>query len=254
MVERQFDESALSEILKATSDPTRRSILTSLAQEGPTRVTDLAAYYRMSLNSVSKHIKVLEAAGLVSRRMEGRVHWISAELDRVGLVDVWFTQLRSIWEMRLEKLDAILSEDSEMTDLTLTVNRRINAPAEKVFNAWLDPKMLAKFMLPGETMSVPRVEADAKVGGRFVIVMANAEKEIPHTGAYHVIEPHSRLVFSWESPHSTDGSTVTLNFKPVDGGATDVELVQVKFASDESRDGHMKGWTAILAKLGEVLS
>jgi DNA-binding transcriptional ArsR family regulator len=111
MVERQSDELRLSEILKATSDPTRRSILTTLVQEGPTRVTDLAAYYRMSLNSVSKHIKVLEAAGLVSRKMAGRVHWISAELGPVSLIDSWFRQLRSTWELRLEKLDNLLSED-----------------------------------------------------------------------------------------------------------------------------------------------
>lgn len=111
MVERQSDELRLSEILKATSDPTRRSILTTLVQEGPTRVTDLAAYYRMSLNSVSKHIKVLEAAGLVSRKTAGRVHWISAELAPVSLIDSWFKQLRSTWELRLEKLDNLLSED-----------------------------------------------------------------------------------------------------------------------------------------------
>jgi uncharacterized protein YndB with AHSA1/START domain/DNA-binding transcriptional ArsR family regulator len=254
MVERRIDESTLSEVLKATSDPTRRSILTTLVQEGPTRVTDLAAYYRMSLNSVSKHIKVLEAAGLVSRKTAGRVHWISAEMGPVALIDGWFSQLRSIWEMRLEKLDAVLSEDNEMTDLTLTVNRRINAPTEKVFNAWLDPKMLAKFMLPGEGMSVPRAETDAKTGGRFTIIMADSENEIPHAGTYRVINPHSRIEFTWESPHSANGSLVTLNFTPIGSDVTDVELVQVKFASEQSRDGHTKGWTAILTKLGEVIS
>ncbi|MCB1385101.1 MAG: winged helix-turn-helix transcriptional regulator [Nitratireductor sp.] len=111
MVERRSDDDRLSEILKAVSDPTRRSILTSLVQQGPTRVTDLAAYYRMSLNSVSKHIKVLEAAGLVSRRTAGRVHWISAELGPVHRIDEWFSQLRSIWELRLIKLDETLMED-----------------------------------------------------------------------------------------------------------------------------------------------
>jgi DNA-binding transcriptional ArsR family regulator len=110
MVELQSEE-LLSEILKAASDPTRRSILTTLVQEGPTRVTDLAAYYSMSLNSVSKHIKVLEAAGLVTRKTAGRVHFISAELEPVLLIDGWFKQLRSTWELRLEKLDALLNED-----------------------------------------------------------------------------------------------------------------------------------------------
>ena len=111
MVERQSVELLLSDVLKAASDPTRRSILTTLVQEGPIRVTDLAAYYNMSLNSVSKHIKVLEAAGLVTRKTAGRVHWISAELEPVSLIDGWFKQLRSTWELRLEKLDALLNED-----------------------------------------------------------------------------------------------------------------------------------------------
>jgi DNA-binding transcriptional ArsR family regulator len=111
MVERQSDEVMLSEILKAVSDPTRRSLLTTLVQEGPTRVTDLAAYYNMSLNSVSKHIKVLEAAGLVARKVVGRVHWISVNTDPVSLIDSWFKTLRSNWEMRLEKLDTMLNKD-----------------------------------------------------------------------------------------------------------------------------------------------
>lgn len=111
MVERKFDDDQLSNVLKATSDPTRRSILTTLVQEGPTRVTDLAAYFDMSLNSVSKHIKVLEAAGLVSRKTVGRAHIISAEMEPVSLIDGWFSNLRSTWEKRLEKLDAVFKEN-----------------------------------------------------------------------------------------------------------------------------------------------
>ena len=101
-----------------------------------------------------------------------------------------------------------------MTELSLTVNRRINAPAQKVFDAWLDPKMLARFMIPGEGGSVPKAETDAKVGGRFHIVMMSGGEEIPHSGTYKSIDPHKQIVFSWESPFSADGSMVTLNFKP----------------------------------------
>ena len=104
------DEKALSEILKAVSDTTRRSLLTQLIQQGPTRVTDLARFYDMSLNAISKHIKVLEKAGLVSRKMLGRVHWIEAKLDPVERVEQWFAQLKSIWALRLDKLDEVLSK------------------------------------------------------------------------------------------------------------------------------------------------
>lgn len=103
----------LSDILKAASDPTRRAILTLLAQQGPSRVTDLAAHFEMSLNSVSKHIKVLETAGLVTRKTLGRVHMIEVNVTPIQEVDVWFSQLRSIWAMRLDALENLLTEENE---------------------------------------------------------------------------------------------------------------------------------------------
>lgn len=108
-------EQQLSDILKATSDPTRRSLLTTLVQEGATRVTDLAEHYEMSLNAVSKHIKVLEAAGLVTRKTVGRVHLIEANLEPIGEIDRWFQNLRSIWDLRLDKLEKLLSAEIKET-------------------------------------------------------------------------------------------------------------------------------------------
>ena len=112
MVER-YTDTDLTVILKAAADPTRRAILTRLAQHGPTRVTTLADQFEMSLNSVSKHIKVLENAGLVSRRTEWREHLIELKTDRLALIDSWFNQLRSIWAMRLENLETLMSEERE---------------------------------------------------------------------------------------------------------------------------------------------
>jgi len=111
MVEQ--NTSRLSDILKAASDPTRRAILTLLAQEGAMRVTDLADHYEMSLNSVSKHIKVLEKAGLVSRKTIGRVHLIQVDMEPVNEIDRWFNQLRSIWDMRLEALENLLTKEPD---------------------------------------------------------------------------------------------------------------------------------------------
>jgi DNA-binding transcriptional ArsR family regulator len=110
MVERS-DEDRLSAALRAAADPTRRSILTTLVQEGPLRVTDLAARYAMSLNAVSKHIKVLEAAGLVRRTTLGRVHLIAAEMAPLDAVEAWFRALRSIWDLRLERLDDLMQQE-----------------------------------------------------------------------------------------------------------------------------------------------
>lgn len=112
MVEREKDE-ALTRILKAASDPTRRAILTLVVQHGATRVTELADHFDISLNAVSKHIKVLENANLVSRRTSWREHLIEANLDPITEIDRWFGQLRSIWDMRLEALDEALSKDND---------------------------------------------------------------------------------------------------------------------------------------------
>jgi DNA-binding transcriptional ArsR family regulator len=109
MVER-ITETALSELLKAASDPTRRAILTILAQHGPMRVTDIHGQFEMSLNSVSKHIKVLERAGLVIRRTDWREHLIEVQMEPLTEIDRWFADLRSIWDIRLEALDTLMTK------------------------------------------------------------------------------------------------------------------------------------------------
>lgn len=115
MVEYAGDK-ILSELLKAVSDTTRRSLLTQLIQQGPCRVTDLADYYDMSLNAVSKHIKVLEKAGLVHRNPVGRTHWIEANIQRISLAENWFKELKSIWELRLDKLDKMYTRRRHKND------------------------------------------------------------------------------------------------------------------------------------------
>ena len=98
----------LSIVLKAVCDETRRSLLTLLCQQGTTRITDLANCYDMSLNAISKHIKVLEKAGLITRKTIGRTHWIEADLNRTGLMEDWLNSLKSIWALRLDKLEQII--------------------------------------------------------------------------------------------------------------------------------------------------
>ncbi|MDC0737390.1 metalloregulator ArsR/SmtB family transcription factor [Cognatishimia sp. SS12] len=115
MVERS-DDAQLSDILKAASDPTRRALLTLLAQHGPSRVTALAQHFDMSLNSVSKHIKVLERAGLVARRTEWREHIIEVQMAPLRRIDTWFADLRSIWALRLEALNEILTKETANDD------------------------------------------------------------------------------------------------------------------------------------------
>ena len=112
MVELKHEEK-LSILLKAVSDGTRRALLTQLCQHGESRVTDLASQYDMSLNAISKHIKVLENAGLVRRSLRGRTHWIAADLAQVGVMSDWLASLQSIWALRLDKLDELLQQGED---------------------------------------------------------------------------------------------------------------------------------------------
>ena len=141
------------------------------------------------------------------------------------------------------------------SELELTVNRTFAAPCEKVFNAWLSPQMLARFMRPceGEGMDAA-VENEPVEGGRFSIVMKLQDREVPHAGTYLEINPHSRLVFTWASPHSLDDSVVTIDFTAIDSRTTQLVLRQVKFASEQARDGHVAGWTQILGKLAAIIA
>ncbi|MBF9034534.1 SRPBCC domain-containing protein [Rhodobacterales bacterium HKCCE2091] len=138
-------------------------------------------------------------------------------------------------------------------DLTLTVTHTYAAAPDRVFDAWLDPAVLPRFMTPAADMSVTACTADAVEGGRFEIVMHKDGEDMPHAGTYLTIDRPNRLVFTWESRHSVaEGSTVTLDFVPRDGG-TELTLTHVRFATESSRDGHEAGWTAILAELERVL-
>ena len=246
-----MDEYDLSAILKASSDATRRSILTTLVQQGPTRVTELAGRFDISLNSVSKHIKVLEATGLVTRKTVGRVHLIEANLAPLDVVETWFSNLKSIWSLQLDALNDILTQENDMPELSLTVSKFIAAPVEKVFNAWLDPVMMSKFMTPGEGMSVEDAKSNPVEGGEFSLLMIAKEGKLPHGGVYKRISPFSAIEFSWLSPFSVEGSTVSLTFLPKEGG-TEIELNHVKFLDEETRDNHAGGWTAILDSLGRA--
>lgn len=141
-----------------------------------------------------------------------------------------------------------------MIDLTVNINKTIQAPIDKVFDAWLNPKILSQFILPMPGMPEPETKNDAREGGSFTIVMHVGDDKIPHAGNYLEINRPEKLVFTWESPFSTDDSTVTLNFSAIDENNTRVELTHVKFIDEEARSNHEGGWGNILDRLNDVLS
>lgn len=131
---------------------------------------------------------------------------------------------------------------------SLEVERLIPATIERVFDAWLDAESIKEWMRPGPGMTVPRATIDARVGGKYLIVMANPEREIPHEGEYRVIDRPNRLVFTWVS-EPAGNSVVTVLFEKVSGESTRVVLRHEKLPDEQSRDGHRSGWGTILEML-----
>lgn len=91
-------------MLTAIADPTRRAIIEQLAR-GPARVTDLAAPFAMSLNAVSKHVKVLEQVRLVHRTRSGREHTLTLEAEPLRDVMRWTSRFERFWTKRTERTD-----------------------------------------------------------------------------------------------------------------------------------------------------
>jgi len=99
----------LSQIFSCLADPTRRAILARLAL-GETSVTELAEPFRMSMPAVSKHLKVLERAGLITRGREAQWRPCRIEAQALKPVDDWLENYRRLWEERFDRLEVYLRE------------------------------------------------------------------------------------------------------------------------------------------------
>lgn len=108
----EYKKESLDRTYAALADSTRRAILTQLLQQ-EARVTELAEPFEMSLNAVSKHLRVLERAGLVQREVRGREHYLSVNPPRLQEAAQWLNTYHVFWEKRLDRLDTFLRQKKE---------------------------------------------------------------------------------------------------------------------------------------------
>jgi DNA-binding transcriptional ArsR family regulator len=106
--QRRSPQVVLDQVYAAIADPTRRAILGVLAG-GEVKVGTLAARFPISFNGVSKHVKVLERAGLVTRRVRGREHWLRLKPAPLRQAARWLDHYREFWDTRLDALEALLT-------------------------------------------------------------------------------------------------------------------------------------------------
>ena len=133
---------------------------------------------------------------------------------------------------------------------TVRVSREIAAPATELFDAWLDPEKLSRWMRPFDTTRSD-VRLDPRVGGEFEIVMHTPKGAVPHTGSYQEITRPRRIVFTWNSPFAGDqGSLVTVDFN-ARGGSTEIVITHERLPSEEMVQAHSGGWSSILERIAE---
>lgn len=141
---------------------------------------------------------------------------------------------------------------STETSTALVVSRVIQANPETVFRAWTEPEQLKKWSAP-ESMEVAVADVDLSIGGRYRIRMRSPEgEEYNAVGSYRVIEPPTRLVYTWqweEKEHDVGETLVTVEFNALGGGSTEVVLTHDGLPTAEARTSHESGWTGVLDRL-----
>jgi uncharacterized protein YndB with AHSA1/START domain len=147
------------------------------------------------------------------------------------------------------------AETEEPPSPELRVSRRFDAPAERVFDSWLDPAGAGEWLFATPEGEMVRVEIEPWEGGRFEIVERRGGEDVLHAGAWEALERPSRLVFTLAVPkHFEDEGRIEVSIEPENEGACVLTLTQgIAPAWADQIEQIQEGWERILAALAESL-
>jgi uncharacterized protein YndB with AHSA1/START domain len=135
----------------------------------------------------------------------------------------------------------------------LVVRRRMPAPREIVYEAWIDPAGIREWMCPGDVVSAEAV-LDVRVGGSFRISMKAKDRVHEHTGIYQIVNPPEKLVFTWSAVENPGELTlVTVEFLPL-GDESELVITHERFAKPEETLRYENGWGTIAQKFAAYLA
>ena len=226
----------------------------------------LARPFDMSLPAISKHVRVLEQAGLLTREIDGRVHRIGLAPGPLSSASEWIAHYRRFWEERLNALAEFLEDTRSKEESSWPPpapkpgprsGSRRPSPRRSRKSSKHGPgrSSMKRWMGPSDDFTVPEASADPRVGGSYRIVMRHRDgSEHVAFGTYEEVTPPTKLVFtwSWESPNSTKDTLVTVELE-ARGETTLLKLTHERFPNVEARDNHQKGWTGTLDRLEAAL-
>lgn len=135
----------------------------------------------------------------------------------------------------------------------IQVRRRIPAPREVAYEAWIDPEGLKQWMCPGDVISA-EATLDARVGGSFRITMRSKERLHEHVGVYQIVEPPSKLSFTWSGiDNPKDVTLVTVDFLD-QGDACELIITHERFTKLDIAQRYELGWGTIATKFASYLA
>ena len=150
--------------------------------------------------------------------------------------------------------------DAAVNDLTLRLVRTFEAPPERVFDAWSDEKQFAVWFGPAGVTTV-YCDIDARTGGSWRLLGRNSERTFAVSGKYLEVKRPERLAFTFAWHDKGDHAqprehetTVTLTFKALANGRTEMTMVQGRFSDHVATANHNRGWDASFVKLEALLA
>ena len=238
----------LSRVFSALADPTRRDMVARLAV-GDATVNELAEPYDVTVQAVSKHLKVLEDAGLVSRTREAQRRPVHLEAEVFDLMTKWIERYRRQAEERYRRLDDVLRsmpDDVEptppttrdrSTDMTtstheteITVDpdvplvriiREFDAPPEKVFRAHTDPELVVQWTRARAASRCGSTTSTAAPAGRTATCTRSDGNEYGFHGCFHEVRPAELIVQTFTFEGMPDGVALErLVFEDLGDGRT----------------------------------
>jgi uncharacterized protein YndB with AHSA1/START domain/DNA-binding transcriptional ArsR family regulator len=248
-----------NDAFSALAHPTRREIVERLSA-GATTVGDASQGLGVSKPTVSRHLKLLEEAGVVTRVIDGRTHRPALRPETLAETSDWIESQRARWERLFDVVGEYLDERkgarvTEDSAQVVRIERTFDASAEDVFDAWTNEEVIGRWFRPGQGWGEASAEVDLRVGGAIRVVMRDPDgTAVGAGGQYTEIERPHRLAFTWTfDDDPSNQQMIELEFTEQDG-ATTVLFVNSNISGEDRRDSQYEGWQACIDNMERVLA
>ncbi len=248
-----------NDAFRALAHPLRRDIVERLSG-GVATVGEVTRDFGVSKPTISRHLKMLEEAGVVSRLIDGRTHRLALRPEALAEASDWIENQRKRWERLFDVVGEYLEErkGAEVTGdsaYVVRIERTFEASAEEVFDAWTSPEVMRRWLHCEADWGTPVAEVDLRVGGRVRVVMRRPDgTEASMGGEYRLIDRPHRLVMAWTfDDDPSNEQLIELSFSESEGSTT-VVLVNSGISTDGRRDAQEWGWNGCLDELARMLA